>query len=279
MNNNKIKSLIIFTDLDGTLLDSHYSFQQALPALKMIMEKDVPLILCSSKTRTEIEHCRNELGNEHPFISENGGGVFISKKNYELRLTNYDLRIEKDAHYTQITLGADYSKLRDALAELRSEGFDVNGFGDMSVEEVAEITGLKIPDAERARERDFDEPFVFKGDEAAEKLLKDRIKVKGYNSTQGEFFHIMGDSDKGRAVDIMKELYSQQKERLITMALGDSPNDIEMLQKVDIPVVVQKKDGSYHPRIIAEVDGCIKADGIGPDGWNKAVIDLLETMI
>lgn len=49
--------LIILPDLDGTLLDPRhaYSFQEALPALKAINHRHIPLILCSSKTRAEIE--------------------------------------------------------------------------------------------------------------------------------------------------------------------------------------------------------------------------------
>ena len=69
--------IIVFTDLDGTLLHPRtYSFEAAMPALKLIKEKDVPLILCSSKTRAEIEVYRKKLDNQHPFVSENGGGIF-----------------------------------------------------------------------------------------------------------------------------------------------------------------------------------------------------------
>lgn len=92
---NKIsreKSLIIiFTDLDGTLLDSRYSFRKALPAIKLIKEKNIPLILCSSKTRSEIELWRKKLNNNHPFISENGGGIFIPKKNSKFDIKKANL--------------------------------------------------------------------------------------------------------------------------------------------------------------------------------------------
>lgn len=271
-----VPCLIIFTDLDGTLLDSAYSFKKALPALDMIKRKKVPLVLCSSKTRTEIEHCRKKLGNEHPFITENGGGVFIPKNNFKLQIKNLKLKIEKKENYIMIKLGAPYEKLREELEGLRSEGFDIRGFGDMSVKEISELTGLKTRDAVRAAQRDFDEPFVFKGDRAMKAKLKRRIKARGFNYTQGEFFHIMGDSDKGRAVGILKRLYAKQGRKLITAALGDSPNDIEMLQSVDHPIVVRKKDGSYNSQILRSVKGCTKADGIGPEGWNKAVIELLR---
>jgi len=82
-----MKKIIIFTDLDGTLLDnSSYSFEAALPALQLIKEKNIPLIICSSKTRKEIEHYRKKLYNLHPFISENGGGIFIPKGYFNFQL-------------------------------------------------------------------------------------------------------------------------------------------------------------------------------------------------
>jgi mannosyl-3-phosphoglycerate phosphatase len=270
------KNFIVFTDLDGTLLDARYSFKKALPAMRMLMECRVPLILCSSKTKVEIEHCRKKLGNEHPFIAENGGGIFLTK---ELRITNYELRIKEGKDYNVIELGASYIDLRNALQELRDEGFDVRGFGDMSVKEIAGLTGLKISDARMARKRDFDEPFVFSGDNKNETKLKRRIKIKGFNYTKGEFFHIMGNSDKGRAVGIVKTLYKKKDGKLITIALGDSPNDIEMLQNVDHPIVVQKKDGTYNRHVTRNIKGVIKANGIGPEGWNRAVIELMTSLM
>jgi predicted mannosyl-3-phosphoglycerate phosphatase (HAD superfamily) len=54
--------IVIFTDLDGTLLDdSSYSFEPAHEALAEVRIRKIPLILCTSKTRAEKEawrwHC------------------------------------------------------------------------------------------------------------------------------------------------------------------------------------------------------------------------------
>src|SRR4030067_130990 len=69
---------IIFTDLDGTLLHPRtYSYDEAKPALELIRKRHIPLVLCSSKTWAEIEAYRKRLDNRHPFIVENGGGIFI----------------------------------------------------------------------------------------------------------------------------------------------------------------------------------------------------------
>jgi mannosyl-3-phosphoglycerate phosphatase len=271
------KKVIIFTDLDGTLLDSGYSYKKAAPALNLIMKKRIPLILCSSKTKSEIVFWRKKLRNIHPFISENGGGIFIPRKYFKGggQVSGVSGQVEGD--YYLIKLGADYAGLRKVLSELRSEGFNVNGFGDMSIQQIADLTGLKNADAKRAIQRDFDEPFLFKGNDKQIPKLKRRIRAKGFNYTQGEFFHIMGDSDKGRAVEILKILYSGEFSKIVTVALGDSLNDLEMLRAVDYPVVVQKKDGSYDKSFSSRK--LIRADGIGPDGWNRVVTDLLETLI
>jgi len=273
--------LLIFTDLDGTLLDSSYSFDKSLPALEIIKEKQVPLVICSSKTRAEIEVIRKGLGNDYPFVSENGGGIFIPKGSGPAdragRITVLDkLDIQEDDNYQIIKLGADYTDLRAALAEIRDEGFDVMGFGDMSPADVADLTGLTESAAELAKRRQFDETFIVNGDEASVRKLKERINFKGFNYTQGEYFHIMGNSDKGRAVGIMKRLYETEGVKVMTAALGDSPNDIEMLNNVDRPFVVQKEDGTYDPQIVSKVKGCVKVAGIGPEGWNKAVLELIK---
>ncbi len=273
MDNN----LIIFTDLDGTLLDSNYSFKKAVPAIELIKKKNIPLILCSSKTKTEIEHYRKKLKNTHPFISENGGGIFIPKNYFRFRIQDSGLRIQEKENYYFIKLGASYSDLRKSLDELRSEGFDVKGFGDMNIKEIAELTGLKTSEVKMAKKRDFGEPFIFKGGKVPIKKLQQRIKSKGFNFTQGKFLHIMGNNDKGRAVEILKKLYARQNRKIITVALGDSPNDIEMLRKVDYPIVVQKHNGSYDKKI--KMKKLIKADGIGPEGWNRAVNNLLSKLL
>jgi mannosyl-3-phosphoglycerate phosphatase len=320
------KKLVIFTDLDGTLLDSGYSFKKAVPALRLVQKSDTPLILCSSKTRVEVELYRKRLGNRHPFISENGGGIFIPKNYFKFRIQDFKparslarslasgqsngprseatglgakqrasgrsngprfgsagrqarFKIQDFKTYRLIKIGTSYPELRVALEELRSEGFDIQGFGDMSVHEVASLTGLKTAEARMAKQRDFDEPFVFKGTVKSLMKLKRRIISKGFRYTEGEFLHITGDNDKGRAVRIIKTFMEVKYHGIITAALGDSPNDLEMLREADYPVVIKKAEGKYDTKIIrhlGKTKKLIRAEGIGPEGWNDAVSRLLD---
>ncbi len=265
---------VVFTDLDGTLLDySSYSFKKAMPAIQILKGKKIPVIICSSKTRKEIEYYRKNLGNDHPFISENGGGIFIPKGYFKFDISGSGVPVIEENNYRVVRLGARYACLRKAILELREEGFRVKGFGDMSIEEVAAAAGLSIEEAKMAKERDFDEPFIFYGDETEARGLVATIKSRGFNVTQGRFFHIFGDSDKGKAVSVLIGLYKKKFSEIVTIAVGDSPNDISMLEKVDYPVIVRKPDGSYDPRI--SLPNLIKACGIGPDGWNRAVLRIV----
>ncbi len=261
--------LIIFTDLDGTLLRRQdYSFKEALPALDLIRRKGVPLVICSSKTRGEIELYRERLSNDDPFISENGGGIFIPGGYF--RKVPEGARVSGD--YIVIRIGKSYGELRAGLRRLREMGFRVRGFGDMTAEEVASLTGLSPEEAVLAKARDFDEPFIVEGDVDEEELGR-AVASLGLELTIGEYYHLIGGSDKGKAVKRLTELYRAEFGGVRTVALGDSPNDIPMLEAVDIPVIVQKPDGSYDGRI--RIPGVIKAGGVGPRGWCRAVTEII----
>ncbi len=271
-----MKKPIIFTDLDGTLLDYRaYSYETAKSALNLVRKRDIPLVICSSKTRKEIEYYRKKLDNHHPFISENGGGIFIPKGYFPFPISNQRYEIATGRNYHVIRLGARYEDLRRVLQELKQEGFQVRGFGDMSVEELVETTHMKSVEAKMAKQRDFDEPFLHTGPAYRLSGLLRAIHEKGFKFTQGRFYHILGNSNKGIAVSILIDLYARkfQDSGIVTMAIGDSPNDKPMLQRVDVPILVRKHDGCYESSI--KLPNLIKADGIGPEGWNAAIRDQL----
>jgi mannosyl-3-phosphoglycerate phosphatase family protein len=271
----RMRKTIIFSDLDGTLLDEKYSFSAALPALRLIEERNTPLILCSSKTRTEIEAYRARLGNRHPFIPENGGGIFVPKGYFRRNIYITGFLPEEEASYHVIRLGAKYAVLREAIEGLRREGFRVKGFGDMTVEGITALTGLSSEEAAMSKERDFDEPFIVEDTGETMDRLVEAIEAKGLRVTQGRLHHILGDSDKGKAVTILSAMYRKRLGRIVTIAIGDSPNDLPMLRSVDLPVLVRKSDGSHDQRI--DIPNLVRADGVGPGGWNDFLLRWLQS--
>lgn len=270
-----MKKVIIFTDLDGTLLDyDTYSFEKALPALQLLRERDIPLIFSSSKTAKEVVFYREQLENDHPFISENGGGIFIPRDYFKCEMRNEKYEITEEGNFLVIRLGARYADLRKTIEALRKEGFSVRGFGDMSVEEVAEIAHMSIAEAGFAKERDFDEPFTFKGTEEETRRLFEAITARGFHYTKGKFFHILGNTDKGKAMALLIDLYAREFPGMTTVAIGDSPNDIPMLEMVDCPIIVQRPDETYG--VNRDITNLRRIDGIGSEGWNKAIFELVS---
>jgi mannosyl-3-phosphoglycerate phosphatase len=235
--------LLIFTDLDGTLLDHHsYSFKGAEEALKRLRQLAIPIILTSSKTRVELHKLQERLGIKQPFITENGGGIFLPSDYAMLD----SLACEELGQYSCRQFGRPYSFIRKIFEKFRPK-YNIKGFGDMTVEETMEATGLAREDAVLARQRDFSEPFVF----LAQPRLHDlQVEVAGHGLTVtrgGRFYHLIASGqDKGRAVAETTRLYQTEcRDKLVTVGLGDAENDYPMLSVVDIPVLIPKPEGKY----------------------------------
>ena len=72
---NKV-SLIIFTDLDGSLLHrDNFKFDEIKDYVKNLIDNGIVIIPNTSKTEKEIEKFIKELGSKLPFISENGSSI------------------------------------------------------------------------------------------------------------------------------------------------------------------------------------------------------------
>jgi len=268
------KMFVIFSDLDGTLLDhASYSFEPALPALEALKESGIPLVLCSSKTRFEIESLRKKLANEHPFIIENGGGIYLPKKYFRRMLED----MKEDPEYWIIPLGIPYSEIRNVLERIRSGVYErIRGFGDLAAEEVALLCDFSLEDAQRAKQREYDEPF-FLEDKGRIGEIEDAAGRSNLRILRGSrFFHLMGNTDKGKAVNRLKKLFAEEYGSLTTIGLGDSPNDKEMLEAVDHPILLKKPDGTHDS--INSMANLIHARSIGPQGWNEAVMDILHNL-
>lgn len=252
---------VVFSDLDGTLLDAvTYSFSEAREGLRLLRQHGIPLVVCTSKTRSEILYWRRRIDNRHPFISENGGGIFIPPG-------YFDADVEHDrviAGCKVIEQGVPYHELTAALDRL-GEQFDVHGFHDMTPEELARYAGLSLGEARRAMDRDYDEPFILREPEQ-EVQLRDAVREMGLHIFRGgRYLHLTGGHDKGQAVHILTRLYRRDCDGVVTVGIGDAANDESMLDAVDRPYLVARPDGSYAS------DAYLHAGDAGPAGWTRAV--------
>jgi mannosyl-3-phosphoglycerate phosphatase len=268
-----LNSLLIFTDLDGTLLNHEdYDYRAALPMLAKLQELQIPVIPVTSKTRAEVASLRQEIGLNAPFIVENGSGIFLPQT--DNRFANSDVILEGDYRVKQ--LGCTYIEARAGLRIIQSQVREIlRGFGDFSDIEVANLTGLSKLAAKQAKAREFSEPFVTPKEISIEDLENTAAEY-GFRVLIGDrFCHLLGaDAGKGKAVTWLLNLYRSNiaTDNILTIGLGNSPNDLEMLEAVDIPIVIANQQG-IHPDLANR--GWLVPQALGAAGWAEAIAGVL----
>ena len=210
------------------------------------------------------------MENDHPFISENGGAVFIPKDYFSFPFP-YDRELEE---YFVLELGTFYLQIIEVLESIKKEtGIQIKGFSDLTEEEIASLCGLSLKEAELAKKREYDEPFIIEGGEKEIEIVKRRLKKRDELCLGRKFHHILGKNDKGKAIEILKELYENQFFSISTVGIGDSLNDLPMLSAVDHPIFLREKEG-FSPEI--PFKNLIFIDGTGPQAWNDAILSIVK---
>jgi mannosyl-3-phosphoglycerate phosphatase len=269
---NYKNNLIIFTDLDGTLLDpSDYSYTVAKPAITQLRKKRIPIIFCSSKTYAEQEVYRAELGIRDPFIVEDGGAIYINRWYFAFPY-EYD---RTAGNYLVIELGMPYEAIRRKIRETnKKNGLNIRGFGDMSAEEIADKTGLDVASAGLAKRRQYEETLDLESEGPETGYILSKMEEAGLKWSRGSrFYSVSAGSDKGKAVRIVIKLLRRKLGRVRTIGIGDSLNDLAMLEAVDTPVLVQKPGHRWEEM---KVKNLRRVRGVGPEGWILAVNKILE---
>ncbi|MDJ0573445.1 MAG: HAD-IIB family hydrolase [Pleurocapsa sp. MO_192.B19] len=262
---------IVVTDLDGTLLDHQtYKYTPALDAIAQLRKQDIPIILNSSKTQAEILEIRRELNNQEPFVCENGGVLCSVSLQPNIAQASQELN--------KTHLGRPRERFLDDLRLIKEKlQLRYEGFADASVDNVVEWTGLSILDAQKAMQREATEPLLWQDTEPALNNFRQELKklelqcVKG-----GRFHHVMGLFNKASCFPKLKEYYSQRwQEEVGVIALGDSPNDLPMLEQANHAVVVPSTKGS---NLQLNHSSVFFATQPGPYGWQEGIEFLLKSI-
>lgn len=262
------RKLLVFTDLDGTLLDHEsYSWYPATPVLERLRYHHIPLIFNSSKTAAEIATLRGELESSAPFITENGGALVLPA----------GCLPGQEVDETCL-FGRPYAELCEVLADLRRQkGYRFAGFADLGPGGVAEATGLDLASATQACARQCSEPLLWQ--ERGERLIELHRDLAAHRLQLvrgGRFHHVMGETDKGTALGCLAARYRRAfpQTEFVTVALGDGENDLPMLKAADVAVIIPPHEGPPldlpgHPRVF-------RPPGAGPYGWRDAMSEILH---
>ncbi len=265
--------LIIFTDLDGTLLDlGTYSYLPALEALGRVISGGVPLVFCSSKTGVEQRYYQERMGIRGVMIVENGSAILIPQNQFSEHYPSSGTTAGHDI----IELGESADRIRSELADVRREtGVQFRGFKEISLEELCSLTDLAADAAARAQAREYSETIVGDMPVADLETLGGALQSRGLSCIRGSRFHTVVSSkvDKGKAVRLVTKRFRHEIGDICTAGIGDSGNDEPMLGEVDRPYLLQRPDGTWEKM---RIDRLRRVEGSGPASWNRLVCNLLD---
>jgi len=268
--------LLVFTDLDGTLLDhDSYSWEPAASALQRLAAGGHLVVPTTSKTLAEVAVLRADIGLSGPVITENGAVLAVPAA------LSAAAGLELAGAWVLRRFSPPYERIVAELAELRERhGFRFEGFADLSDAEVARLTGLSLAQAADARRRDGSEPIRWLDAPQRLAALDQAIHPLGLRRVAGgRFQHLLGaGADKAVAMAELGRILALSGEAFsATVALGDGPNDLQMLAAADFPVLVANPKGpAFDTSLVPRLQ---RTRATGPAGWAEAIHSLLDQLV
>jgi mannosyl-3-phosphoglycerate phosphatase len=268
---------LIFSALDGALVNPRTgSYADAEEALSELDRLKIPLVLLSPRTRAEIDPLRRKMGHNHPFITENGGGIFFPDGYLNVKIPGA-VRVGR---YLCIAQGRPYPEVCAALDEIAEEcGVGVAGFHHMNLREIADNTGLRPRDAELARSREFDELFFFtSADEPAIARFVEAARQHGFDARRGGmFWHFSSGCDPARAVRTLTQLFREATRiKMRAVGIGSDSGDLDWLQAVDQAILLPGGSADSEPPKAGQAKNIIPGTAPGAAGWSEAILNIIS---
>ncbi len=252
-------TIIIFTDLDGSLLHRDtFKFDPIKDYLKSLLDNGIIVIPNSSKTEKEIEKFNEELGVELPYISENGSAI------HGLNLINQNFP-------NKIILSREKEELLKIFNEKTPEKL-INKcvqISKLSKKEQEKIFGQKDDRLKDALKRKYTLPLLFNGNNSEKNKL---LKILSSNSLTlqegGRVLNLCDNINKIKSMNKIIKILKKTEDKIKTIAVGDNYNDLEMLKNSDLPCLVFNDQFKLDK---INIDNLIFSNKPSPEGWADVI--------
>src|SRR5208282_167507 len=162
-------SFILYIAVDD-LIPPRGNFVPGLDEFAATLDhRGIPAVWLTSRTRLQMDEPRRKLTHHHPFIAEDGCGVFLPEDYFHLRPNSSPSKPRGMAtvrlgRFTCLPIAEQQPAASEALETLAAEtGVSLVPLRSLPPRELAQNANLPPREAELARQRDFDELFFFAG--------------------------------------------------------------------------------------------------------------------
>ncbi len=262
---------LIFSDLDGTFLNHNTYSYGTLKNYINNLDLEFELIFVTSKTFEEILEIQNKLNINHPFIAENGACIFFPPGYLKLTGNIQENFFIHKQYYCYKISNLKSLDLINSFSNLKKK-YKFCFYSELGNESLCELTNLKLREAKNSKNRLFTNPIFWK--DTNEKLLNFKSDVMKINKglkilKGGRFLHISDNYNKAKAVkNFIKTIKSISNDRFLTVSLGDSENDICMLESTDYSCIVKRKANKIS---LKKKDNIYFSKTEAPDGWRESL--------
>ncbi len=255
----KIFKVLIFTDLDGSLLHRDtFKFDEIKDYLKQLISRGLFIIPNTSKTEKEILEFNNELGSNLPFICENGAAI----KGLDLLNSNLPKELILSREKNNLT------KIFEKSVPLNLQN-KCKWLSEMDKKEQSLIFGLKDEKLKIALDRRYTIPFIFEGNKSERNELSKIVKNKGLSLQEGgRVINLTDKVNKAKALQVFVRFFKKNNKNVKTIAVGDSYNDIDMLKTSDYPCLV------FNDKFTLDqipINDLIITNKPSPEGWADVI--------
>lgn len=268
-----MKSYLIFTDLDGTLLNHHsYSFGDNIKIIQILLDHSHQIIINSSKTFLEILKIRKKLGLESmPFSCENGAVIYYPKSNFQKPLGSLNF---KEFWKKKVITKSSQFWHRYLLQQNKYFKFEIAQ--DLPIKLLKERTGLK--DIKPMLSREGSQLIIWKDSQLNLSKFKKQIKRihSGVFIQGGRFIQLSSSCSKRISTKLISHTYFEQfhdKYYKSIIAIGDNQNDIDMLNYAKYPCLI-KSNKSQFPKLYKNKNQIFQSRSLAPKGWKEVIKDL-----
>ena len=262
INNSKIW---IVSDVDGTLMDHFYDLTPAKETITWLQRLGIPVILCTSKTKSEVKIIRNDLNLKDPYIVENGGAIYGEYPG---------------GQEWEIILGKSYTILEKILNDLsESIDFELRPLNKLSDEEATNLTGLKGESLNLMRDRHWSMPFLNPPD-TFDDDLKRLCEIYDVDIFKGNRMSHLLSKNSNKGIAIKKLINKNKNLNVQIIGLGDSPNDIPLLINSNYKIVISGINGPNQLLLndLKETEFFISKKPHGY-GWKDEVLKLVTNLL